>query len=79
MNDFFPLERISAIHGKLLIKKFNKINTKYFLPLYHPAAALYNGGMRETLTEDFKKIPKILEKIEKDEKPEIKIEQNKLF
>ena len=63
MNDFFPTERISAIHGKLLIKKFANIKTKYFLPLYHPAAALYNGGMRETLTEDFKKIPKILEKI----------------
>jgi uracil-DNA glycosylase len=63
MNDFFPTEKISAVHGKLLIKKFNKIETKHFLPLYHPAAALYNGGMRETLLEDFKKIPKILEKI----------------
>jgi len=79
MNDFFPLEKISVVHGKLLIKKFNKINTKYFLPLYHPAAALYNGGMRETLTEDFKKIPKILEKIKKEKQENIKIEQNKLF
>lgn len=78
MNDFFPVEKISIVHGKLLIKKFNHINTKYFLPLYHPAAALYNGGMRETLTEDFKKIPKILEKI-KNEKEEKEIEQNKLF
>ena len=66
MNDFFPAEKISTIHGKLLIKKFNKIQTKYFLPLYHPAAALYNGGMRETLMEDFQKIPKILKKIEKE-------------
>ncbi len=63
MNDFFPTEKISDVHGKLLIKKFNHINTKHFLPLYHPATALYNGGMRETLIEDFKKIPKILEKI----------------
>jgi DNA polymerase len=66
MNDFFPTEKISAVHGKLLIKKFNKIETKHFLPLYHPAAALYNGGMRETLVEDFKKIPKILEKIKNE-------------
>ncbi|MFA6353775.1 MAG: uracil-DNA glycosylase [Candidatus Paceibacterota bacterium] len=66
MNDFFPIEKISAVHGKLLIKKFNHINTKHFLPLYHPAAALYNGGMRETLTNDFKKIPKILEKIDNE-------------
>ncbi len=66
MNDFFPAEKISAVHGKLLIKKFANIDTKYFLALYHPAAALYNGGMRETLLDDFKKIPKILEKIQKD-------------
>lgn len=85
MNDFFPLEKISLIHGKLLIKKFNKINTKYFLPLYHPAAALYNGGMRETLMKDFQKIPKILKEIEnketeeKERVEEAKIQQAKLF
>jgi len=49
--------------GKLLIKKFNGISTKYFFPLYHPAAALYDGSMREVLIEDFKKIPKVLKEI----------------
>ncbi|MGZ6005014.1 MAG: uracil-DNA glycosylase [Candidatus Saccharimonadales bacterium] len=34
------------------------------LPLYHPAAALYNGGMRQTLIDDFVKIPLILRKLE---------------
>ena len=62
MNNFFPELKISDVHGKLLIKKFENIETKKFLALYHPAAALYNGGMRETLMKDFKKIPKILEK-----------------
>lgn len=33
------------------------------LPLYHPAAALYNGAMRQTLIDDFGKIPLILETI----------------
>ncbi|MGH7142090.1 MAG: uracil-DNA glycosylase [Candidatus Saccharimonadales bacterium] len=33
------------------------------LPLFHPAAALYNGGMRQTLIDDFAKIPKVLEQI----------------
>lgn len=33
------------------------------LPLFHPAAALYNGGLRQTLVEDFSKIPTILKKI----------------
>lgn len=37
--------------------------TLVILPLYHPAAALYNGGMRQTLIDDFKRIPEILKKI----------------
>lgn len=65
MNTFFPNEKISAVHGKMLIKKFKDLPTKYFLALYHPASALYNGGMREVLMSDFKKIPKILKEIEK--------------
>ncbi|OGI82630.1 hypothetical protein A3I95_01320 [Candidatus Nomurabacteria bacterium RIFCSPLOWO2_02_FULL_44_12] len=63
MNDFFPTEKISNAHGKLLIKAFAGMPTKYFYALYHPAAALYDGSMRETLMADFKKIPKVLEKI----------------
>lgn len=63
MNHFFPTEKISLVHGKLLKKNFVGIPTTHFLPLYHPAAALYNGGMRETLIKDFKKIPIALEKI----------------
>ncbi len=63
MNNFFPAEKISDVHGKLLIKNIPGISTKYFFALYHPAAALYNGGMRDVLKKDFKKIPKVLEKI----------------
>lgn len=64
MTRFFPTEKISDIHGKLLIKLIPEFGKKQaFLPLYHPAAALYNGGMRETLIKDFKKIPKALEKL----------------
>ena len=64
MTRFFPGESISDLHGKLLIKSMPGLGKKQaFLPLYHPAAALYNGGMRETLIKDFNKIPKILEKI----------------
>jgi uracil-DNA glycosylase family 4 len=35
------------------------------LPLYHPAAALYNGSMRAVLQEDFSTIPEILRLIRK--------------
>lgn len=37
--------------------------TLVILPLFHPAAALYNGDMKQTLIDDFAKIPLILEKI----------------
>jgi DNA polymerase len=67
MNNFFPDLQISQAHGKLLIKTFKGMSTKYFFPLYHPAAALYDGSMREILMEDFKKIPKVLKEIAKRE------------
>ncbi len=66
---FIPDLHISADHGqpKRLKLQFHDDKTKSFavviLPLYHPAAALYNGGMRETLLEDFALITPILEKI----------------
>lgn len=66
MNDFFPELKIGEAHGKLIHKKFSGIETEYFLPLYHPAAALYNGGLRSELKKDFKKIPLVLRKVEKN-------------
>lgn len=68
MNNFFPELKISDTHGKIIIKKFASIPTKHFIPLYHPAAALYNGGMRETLMKDFKKIPLSLKKLKMGKK-----------
>ncbi|MEI7709730.1 MAG: uracil-DNA glycosylase [bacterium] len=70
MNNFFPELKISDAHGKILVKAFDGIKTQHFFPLYHPAAALYNGSMRATLLEDFKKIPKILKAINKGEEKE---------
>jgi uracil-DNA glycosylase len=40
-----------------------RIDTWVVLPLFHPAAALYNGGLRQTLIDDFNKIPAILAKV----------------
>lgn len=54
--------KISQVHGQP--KRIQLGDTKVvILPLYHPAAALYNGSMRQTLVEDFNKLPIILEKI----------------
>jgi len=49
---------ISKVHGELIEK-----DSQFYLPLYHPAAALYNGGMRQTLLKDFAKIPEFMDKI----------------
>lgn len=59
MNCFLPDLQISKVHGEP--KKFRG---QVYLPLYHPAAALYNGDMRKVLLDDFSKIPSILKKIE---------------
>lgn len=65
MERFLPGKKISQIHGKALRKEIPGIGKQIFYTLYHPAAALYNGGMRETLIKDFKRIPKVLEAIKK--------------
>jgi uracil-DNA glycosylase family 4 len=42
--------------------------TVALVPLYHPAAALYNGGLRTTLIEDFMKLPTIINSLTKENK-----------
>lgn len=66
MERFLSGQKISQIHGTLIIKTISRIGKQNFYILYHPAAALYNGGMRQTLINDFKKIPRVLEKIKKE-------------
>lgn len=51
---FIPDLRISADHGHPCKVKYHA-QEFLVIPLYHPAAALYNGGMRQTLIDDFLK------------------------
>lgn len=46
------LDVISKIHGKMFQAKASYGHIT-IITLYHPAAALYNGGMRDTLKKDF--------------------------
>ena len=63
MATYLPdLGTISELHGKPLRRKDGRV----YLPLYHPAAALYNGSLRNVLIEDFKRIPDIIKKINSD-------------
>ena len=58
MDVLLPGLKISQVHGQP-----KRYHDHVYLPLFHPAAALYNGGMRQTLIDDFALIPAILKKI----------------
>lgn len=65
MEYFLPQAKISQVHGHAM-----RLSVKYHddsqpvqlvvVPLFHPAAALYNGGLRQTLLDDFAKLPTII-------------------
>ncbi|HSI20324.1 MAG TPA: uracil-DNA glycosylase [Verrucomicrobiae bacterium] len=55
LGHFVPDLKISEVHGQP-----KRYKDRVYLALYHPAVALYNGGMRQTLLEDFQNIPKTL-------------------
>ncbi len=63
MEHFIPEKKISEVHGQAFRRTFPDMGPQVFFALYHPAAALYNGSMRQTLIEDFKKIPQLIKKI----------------
>ncbi len=46
---------ISRLHGKLVEK-----DGRAYMPMYHPAAALYNSLLLRTLEEDFRLVPRHL-------------------
>lgn len=58
LNCFLPNLSISQVHGQP-----KRHAGRVYLPLFHPAAALYNGAMRQTLIDDFAKIPAILQRL----------------
>lgn len=62
MDYFLPDMKISQIHGQPKRIQFGD-HKLVVVPLYHPAAALYNGGMRQTLIDDFLSVPDIIKKI----------------
>lgn len=68
MNCFLPDLQISKVHGEpkpihLNLKASSDGLEVVIMPLYHPAAALYNPGIRQTLLDDFAKIPIIMNNI----------------
>ena len=56
---FFPGEAISKIHGKE-----RKADGVIYYPMYHPAAALHQQSLRQTIEADMLRIPDILARSE---------------
>ena len=55
---FFPKDAISRTHGQL-----RRLGDQHYMHLYHPAAALHAGNLRQTSLADFAKIPAALTKV----------------
>jgi uracil-DNA glycosylase len=52
-------ESISRLHGKVIVK-----DGVTYIPIYHPAAALYNSFLMGPLEQDFKAVKAYLDRVE---------------
>lgn len=59
MNYFLPGAVIGDIHGQVVQVQVDGA-TYRLMPLYHPAAAMYNGSLRQTLRDDFMRLPEVV-------------------
>ncbi len=57
MLRFYPQGKISNDHGRII-----DIGGRVLLPVYHPAAALRNPRLNQTLREDMRRIPEAVRK-----------------
>ena len=59
MEYFLPGAKIGEVHGQP--HKITVDGRSFLLiPLFHPAAALYNGSLRQTLMNDFAVVPALI-------------------
>ena len=57
MSRFFPNQAISRIHGQP-----REANGRILVPMSHPAAALHQQRLRDTIIDDFRTLPGLLER-----------------
>jgi DNA polymerase len=55
LGRYLPGARISAVHGSL-----RRAGGRFIFPMYHPAAALHQASLRETLFADIRGLPAAL-------------------
>lgn len=63
MAKFFGQVKISQIHGNI-----KKIAGKYVVAMYHPAAALHQPALKNTLLDDFAKLKNYMLQVNKENK-----------
>ena len=63
MEYFLPDMKIGQIHGQPKRIQFGD-HKIVIMPLFHPAAALYNGSLRQTLIDDFLKVPAVIKQMD---------------
>lgn len=59
MGRYFPLARISSIHGK-----GHWVDGRMIVPMFHPAAALHQPNLRDSIMHDFALLPTYLHEVE---------------
>ena len=74
MARFFPGETISKVHGKA-----RRQGDAIYYAMYHPAAALHQQSLRQTIQNDMLKIPSLLAQAEKIPQVEEKPQQLSMF
>jgi uracil-DNA glycosylase len=60
MAKFFGNEKISVIHGRA-----RKKDSYICIAMYHPAAGLHQASLKNTIRDDFKKIPTLVAEAER--------------
>lgn len=55
MGLFFKAAKITQIHGQM-----RKVDDRYVIAMYHPAAALHQMSLKPAIMEDFAKLPELL-------------------
>jgi DNA polymerase len=55
LGRYLPGARISQVHGQL-----RRSGGRFIFPMYHPAAALHQASLRETLFADIRGLPAAL-------------------
>jgi DNA polymerase len=67
MARFFPGQTISRLHGSV-----RQVDGRHVVPMYHPAAALHQASLRNTILEDFRGLPAALRRAREARAPALR-------